>query len=161
MQTEKIDKDNSGKLVLICLLGFFVTFASVDAFFVYKAVNTHSGVVTENAYEKGLAYDETLEKAREQQNMNLEALIRYSDQKLEFVLPNIDNANVKVHLVRPTHQGYDVEHQLKNNADDVYTAELNLPLNGLWRAQIEATWQDKTTKETMTLNKTQNFVYQK
>ena len=34
-----------GRTVLIWIVGFFLTFMIVDAFFVYKAVTTHTGVV--------------------------------------------------------------------------------------------------------------------
>lgn len=58
------DTKQSGLWVLWSLLLFFLVFASVDAFFVYKALSTHTGVVTENAYEKGLHYNEILDEAR-------------------------------------------------------------------------------------------------
>ena len=41
-------KKNDGKIVLIWVLGFFLTFMTVDAFFVYKALTTHVGTVELN-----------------------------------------------------------------------------------------------------------------
>lgn len=60
-----------GRKVLWYFLGFFAVFATVDAFFVYKALSTHSGVVAENSYEIGLHYNELLKEAdkREQEKM--------------------------------------------------------------------------------------------
>ena len=42
-----MDKNNKkdGKIVLIWIVGFFLTFMTVDAFFVYKALSTHIGTV--------------------------------------------------------------------------------------------------------------------
>ncbi len=36
---------NDGRKFFIYLILFFITFASVDAFFVYKAMTTYTGVV--------------------------------------------------------------------------------------------------------------------
>ena len=38
-------KKKDGRVVLIWVLAFFLTFMTVDAFFVYKAINTYPGVV--------------------------------------------------------------------------------------------------------------------
>ena len=41
----------------------FLVVGAVDGVFVYLALSSHSGVVTEGAYEKGLASKQTLAKA--------------------------------------------------------------------------------------------------
>lgn len=41
-------KTKDGRNVLIWILAFFLTFMIVDAFFVYKAVTTHTGVVDQS-----------------------------------------------------------------------------------------------------------------
>lgn len=53
-----------GKRVFLAFLAFFVVFASVDAFFVYKAISTLPGVVSENAYEIGLNYNKIIAEAK-------------------------------------------------------------------------------------------------
>lgn len=45
MNEDKKKNNNDGRVVLIWILCFFLTFMSVDAFFVYKAVTTDTGVV--------------------------------------------------------------------------------------------------------------------
>ncbi|MBN8521653.1 MAG: FixH family protein [Alphaproteobacteria bacterium] len=52
-----------GKRVLIYLLAFFVVFASVDAFFFYKALTTNTGTVSDNAYEQGLRFNDIINEA--------------------------------------------------------------------------------------------------
>ncbi len=42
---EQPNKKRDGRIVLYWILGFFLTFMCVDAFFVYKAINTHNGTV--------------------------------------------------------------------------------------------------------------------
>jgi nitrogen fixation protein FixH len=56
-----------GKRVLLAFLSFFVVFASVDAFFVYKAISTLPGVVSENAYEIGLNYNKIIAEAKKRE----------------------------------------------------------------------------------------------
>ena len=38
-------KKTDGRVVLIWVLAFFLTFMTVDAFFVYKALDTYPGIV--------------------------------------------------------------------------------------------------------------------
>tara|TARA_B100002019_G_C21012668_1_gene470787 strand:- start:250 stop:495 length:246 start_codon:yes stop_codon:yes gene_type:complete len=70
MQDQGQDEDalnrKSGRIFLFSLIAFFVVFASVDAFFVFKALSTHTGVVAENAYEIGLNYNDVIEEAKKQ-----------------------------------------------------------------------------------------------
>lgn len=63
---KKDDKKDSGWWVLWAFLAFFAVFASVDAFFVYTAITSHTGVVVENAYEVGLNYNDIIEEAERQ-----------------------------------------------------------------------------------------------
>lgn len=62
--SEQEESRKYGRKILFLLLGFFAIFASVDAYFVYLAMQTQPGVVTENAYKRGLQYNELLEEAR-------------------------------------------------------------------------------------------------
>lgn len=61
-------KNSTGRTVLYAFLGFFAVFAAVDAFFVYTAVTTNTGVVTENSYERGLHYNDLLDEARKRKD---------------------------------------------------------------------------------------------
>lgn len=72
MQLAKDDQSQeskkTGRLVLIWLLGFFGVCMAVNAFFIYMAVTTNWGVVSENAYQTGLHYNDLLEEARKREN---------------------------------------------------------------------------------------------
>jgi nitrogen fixation protein FixH len=46
----------TGRFVLFCLVGFFLTVAAVNAVMVRFAVSTFGGVETESAYKAGLAF---------------------------------------------------------------------------------------------------------
>lgn len=47
----------TGRHVLLALLAFFCVTIGVNAVFIYFAVTTFSGIETENAYRRGLAYN--------------------------------------------------------------------------------------------------------
>ena len=59
----------NGQFILLCFLGFFGFIGAVDAYFVYTALATNTGMVTEQPYEKGLAYNDILNKAKHQPEM--------------------------------------------------------------------------------------------
>lgn len=64
MDEVELKSKKTGKNVFWGFIAFFVVFATMDAFFVYKAVATHPGVVAENAYEIGLNYNKIIEEAK-------------------------------------------------------------------------------------------------
>lgn len=68
MEKDEQKSKSAGKKVLLSFIAFFVVFASVDVFFVYKALTTHTGVVAENAYEIGLNYNDVIAEAKKRKN---------------------------------------------------------------------------------------------
>lgn len=65
---DALKKKKAGRAVLFAFLGFFAVFASVDAFFVYTALTTNTGVVDEHYYQTGLHYNDLLEEARKRKD---------------------------------------------------------------------------------------------
>lgn len=53
-----------GRVVLMSILCFFMTFICVNVFFAYKALSTYTGVVDEHAYETGLHYNKIIAEAK-------------------------------------------------------------------------------------------------
>lgn len=71
--TENDHKEESaraGKKVLFYFIAFFLVFAAVDIFFVYKALQSNTGIVVENPYQVGVQYNDIIEKAREEKAAN-------------------------------------------------------------------------------------------
>jgi len=50
----------TGRLVLVAVLSFFALIIMVNGIFIYYATKTFSGLETENAYLKGLSYNQEL-----------------------------------------------------------------------------------------------------
>jgi len=55
------------RIIPLYFVAFFVVIAIFDGIFVYLATSTHSGVVTENAYQKGLNYNQYIDAYNQQE----------------------------------------------------------------------------------------------
>lgn len=146
---------SKNKWVLFAFLGFFGVIFAVNAVFIYSALSSQTGVVTEKPYEKGLAYNDTLQQAKNQPKINEKA--SYDNAVLRWLLRDeagrhIKNAVVTARLVRSVKEGYDFDVEMAYKGDGVYEVSLDLPLKGAWVAQLESQWthnkQNKMYKTT-------------
>lgn len=150
-------KDNSKKnknlIILYCFIGFFGTFMILDGIFVYLAVSTQTGVVTEQSYEKGLEYNKTLEEVRNQPKLNDEVI--YKDNTLTWIIKDKRNmpvnAQAKATFFRPVQDGYDFTVSLEPKGKGVYEIRPDLPLKGLWSVRLQGQWDNKTYKTSFNL----------
>ena len=140
------------------IAAFFVVLVSVLVPMAVIAVRTNTGVVTDGAYEKGLAYNKAIEASEQQARLGWKGAITViptSDNKVSasFDLQDesgkdIDDAVVKLYLVRPTQAGSDQQIDMKFEGKGHYTAEATLSAKGLWDARIGAMVKDKNFQVT-------------
>ena len=139
-------KNPKDKWIPWYFVAFFAVIAILDGIFVYVAISTHTGVTTENAYEKGLAFNENFEKFRAQPKLQeqlcFENGVLHWNVKDEAGRP-LGNARVIAKIIRPVQDGYDFEITLDYMRRGVYEAKLDLPLKGLWKAKLNCTWDDQ------------------
>jgi nitrogen fixation protein FixH len=131
-------------------VAFFITLVLVLVPMCIIAVRTNSGVVTENAYEKGLAYNKVIQ-ASEQQNAlkwhgDLTLIPDKENVEANYMLTDANNAplndaKVMLWLVRPTQSGMDQKIGLNPQSHGHYEAMLPLPAPGLWEVRVSATVQ--------------------
>jgi len=145
------------------LIAFFIVFASVDAYYVYTAVSTHTGVIDDRAYEDGLAYDAFAEKARAQDSLGVRLDPRFENNSLIVTFTDkagrpIENARISAALVRRIQGGSDFEVSLGYRGDGVYSAPLDLPFHGRWTANLEATWTEQDTTSPLEYQTAMNFL---
>lgn len=138
---------NNGRFILLCFLGFFGFVGAVDGYFVYAALSTNTGLVTEHPYEKGLAYNTVLEKAKLQPKLNEKAL--YEDGVFQWKAADqngipIENADISVKFYRTVKDGHDFETKLLSRYKGLYSSKVDFPFPGLWIAKVSAQWNDKT-----------------
>jgi|JI10StandDraft_1071094.scaffolds.fasta_scaffold15568_7 nitrogen fixation protein FixH len=127
---------------------FFVVFIAVDAVMVTLAVRTQTGLVTEQAYEKGLAYNRALEAAAEQKNWGGTGIIKLEGKRLSFTLKDkeglaIHDAEVTATVRRPVQAGYDATYPMARTGQQSYVADVEFPLPGEWDIRVSAKWQNR------------------
>ncbi len=142
-QVQAQTEPNHGRVILVYFILFFATIVVVNSFFIYMALDSFTGTVTENPYKKGLAYDEIISKAKSQPDMN--DIVSYQDGFLKWKLLDkqgqyIENAKVTAYMVRPVKDGYDFNIDMQYIGNGEYEAKLDLPLKGSWQAHLKAIW---------------------
>jgi nitrogen fixation protein FixH len=65
----------TGKRVLFILIGFFGVVFAVNAYFMFAAISTHTGVVSNEPYRKGLTYNRRIAEDERQSNLAWRAVL--------------------------------------------------------------------------------------
>ena len=113
-----------------------------NAVLLYVAVATDDGLVNEDYYTKGLFYDEGLkgEKALGW-DIGFSFTSKASAARLMVVISKagdaVRGASVSVVLKRPATDKYDRAFELSPSGE-AYTAEIEVPLGGLWDIEVTA-----------------------
>ncbi len=150
---QSVDKKKTltGWHVLAGFIGFFLTIITANGIMTYYALGTWQGVETEDAYIKGLNYNQQLEQAQNQQSsqwkISLDQLpkIMSGDQiSLSLIHPtyNTDVSKVSAEFIRPIEKGYDFEVELKAQDKHHYLSPVTFPLKGNWKIRVKVTFED-------------------
>lgn len=127
----------TGRHVWWYFVAFFGFIAAVNAAMVTLAIRTHSGVITEHPYEKGLAYNQVVEAEQKQETLGWNGVIGYQNGALHFALHDKNNLPIAAEkitatITRPTQQGMDFTIELKSENTPV-----SFPENGLWEVRVD------------------------
>lgn len=144
-----------GRFVPWVIGAFYMTFMSALIGFVAIAYQHPPSDVTAEAYEKGLAYNQTLAKGAAQAGLRWQSRILYKNGRIVFVLKDglrqpISHARVKVWFVRPADASMDRSVDLTEQKPGVYAAEAGLP-QGLWEVHVTAALQGEEYQAMTTL----------
>jgi len=129
-------------------VAFFVVLISVLVPMAIIAVRTNTGLVTENAYNKGLAYNTIIHAGDQQKSLGWHSDLSFTSAGnkigVDFFLTDhnnmaLDKADVKLWLVRPTQAGMDQSLVMKSQTSGHYSVESVLPISGVWEARVSAT----------------------
>lgn len=117
---------------------FFAVIAIVNAGMVTMALRTHSGLVTDHPYEKGLAYNDVIDGSAKQAALGWKSDISLKKSVLHFTLRDADNkplafTTATASFARTTQSGLDFTVDLKGSDTPV-----TLPAQGLWHVRIAA-----------------------
>lgn len=139
----------TGPKVLAWLLGFFGLVMAVNGVFVYLALDSFSGLSTEQAYQKGLSYNETLRAGRAQRALGWRARVesewRGLDRpaRIDVTLQDRDGAplaglSLSGNLRWPVKEGSDRALTFTDLGDGRYAGEAVLPYPGNWDLSLVA-----------------------
>lgn len=147
MEPDKINSSKD-KMILWYFVIFFLIVAIVNGIFVTIAASTHTGVITENAYQKGLNYNAVIEESEKQDRLGWTSSIELKDNLLNVWLydkngDDIKNAEVTVYFTRPSQEGHDFSVSLGMDSKNIYSKEVNFPLKGLWDVRVLAKWNQQ------------------
>lgn len=119
---------------------FFALQFILFGWFYYVASSTYNGVITDQAYEKGLKYNDVIARAAAQEKLGWRLTMAKVDSALRVTLRDradapLSQARVMVWLVRPVQAGMDFSVDLKETAPGVYAAPVIVPAPGLWEVR--------------------------
>jgi len=143
---KQINKEKS--LIPWIFIGAFSLILLVDLFYIYLASSTWQGLYTENSYQKGLNYNQTLSAIDDQEKLGWDLAIKYENisPKKGILLIDlhkdgniISGANLVAKIVRPVSAGHDFSIPLSfNKMQKKYQAVVSFPLKGQWDIEIIA-----------------------
>lgn len=134
-----------GGMALVVVVNLILVFFAVDSF---------TGIATEDHYRKGLAYDSAIAAERRQAERGWSmalavepaaaadaAAAHAADVSVTFADRHgrpLEDLAVRAEFVRPTHEGYDTTATLTHRGGGRYGAAVALPLPGQWNARVHA-----------------------
>lgn len=138
----------SDRLIPWYFVAFFVGLAIWDGIFVYVATSTHTGVVTDEAYDRGINYNDTIAAAEAQAALGWSGDIEFKNGQLVGNLRDanghaIVGARAEALFFRPTQDGSDFNVGLTEVSDGRYISSALSAAPGQWDVRIFVTWKQK------------------
>lgn len=142
----------TGRTVLLSFVAFFAVVFLVNGLFFWLARDSWTGLSTEDAYRKGVAFNDELARAEAQRLLGWTAETEYTsvrpgEGRLVFVLMSADGRPVRDREVsatfrRPVTEGSDFAAKLESDGAGQYVADIAPPVPGQWDVQIEVSRPD-------------------
>ncbi len=147
-----IQRTITGRHVLYGFVCFFGVILVANAIFIYLAVDTFTGLSTERPYQRGIAYNETLEARSAQRALGWRAKVSFDEARdgqgvLTVAMRDragapLEDLRVAGQIRRPTHEGLDQDLTLVRSGIGAYSVELILPRRGQWDLRLTAESRD-------------------
>ncbi|ESQ82568.1 hypothetical protein AEAC466_17020 [Asticcacaulis sp. AC466] len=142
MDTEALNR-RRGRFVPWIIAAFYLTFMTALVGFVFIAYAHPPSETTEDAYAKGLAYNDILAKAGAQAQLRWRSDIDYTAGRLRFSLTDhagqpVTAARVKAWFVHPGNAVEDRSFDLRDDGEGRYVTDAPLPVKGVWTVHVTA-----------------------
>ncbi len=135
----------NGRHVLLSLIGFFGIVFAVNGVMIYKAESTFGGLDTDDAYRKGLAYNERVAAAEAQAKLGWRNKLDYLPERRRIRVSLTDAAGEAVsglalmaQVQRPATNRFDREIALEQTGPGIYEADVAVLDAGWWTVNLTA-----------------------
>jgi nitrogen fixation protein FixH len=138
------DEGVQGRHVLVVFLAFFAAVFVVNGAMIYSAISTHTGLVANEPYRKGLHYNDRIAADVQQASLGwAEALdvTREGLVRLKLTRPDgrpVPGLKIEGVLGRPSTNRHDIKVALAEKTPGTYEAELAPLAEGNWIISLEA-----------------------
>ena len=137
-----------GKHVLMAVLGMFAIVILVNLTFVYFALDSWTGLTTENPYQEGLAYNQVLAARDAQRDLGWQGDLTLGtaaggEDSVTITLKDkagqpLSGLELTGNLRRPTREDIDQSLVWREQAPGAYNALVALPQRGNWDLVVSA-----------------------
>lgn len=133
----------NGWHVLASLIAFFGVMIAANGVFLYFAMTTFTGIETADAYRKGVAYNASLEEARQLDKLGWQGAMKVTSDHIELVLKNADGQPVRGVRVegkvgRPATDTFDQNVAFEDAGSGIYRSQPLTLAPGNWIVALEA-----------------------
>ena len=121
---------------------FYVVFASVLLFSVYKSTTYDNSLVEENYYAKDIAYQEHYNKLVNAKSLkqDLKVIELPQKQSVAFYFPKeLGKPSGKIHFFCPSHSNLDFELEVDTDGEATQYIPIEDLKKGLWKVKVD--WQ--------------------
>lgn len=139
----------TGRHVFLMLLAFFGIIFAANAALIWMAGKSFNGLAEDQAYEKGLAYNEVLEQGRMQERDGWTVKANFAEGRFVIELADrhgpVSGAEGTATLFRVIRSGEDLSAPLASaGAAGQYSVALTPPEPGLWELRVEVRYNGRT-----------------
>jgi nitrogen fixation protein FixH len=146
---KKQPKPYSGKRILYYFIAFFLVIIVVNVIFIKSALNSHTGVITKNAYEKGLEYNKTIQTVDAQTHLGWHTDFKIDNHHAALRLfgkyqKPINHAKITLFIKDITSDKHDFSVPLTFVKDGLYQNVINFSRKGQWDIRIAILWEHQS-----------------
>jgi nitrogen fixation protein FixH len=139
----KFCQDRPDKWIPWYIVLFFVVLSFVFGGFTYVALKTHTGLVTNDPYKKGLAYNDIIGADRQQAALGYQPQLRARGGTAIFTLHDRTGSAVEitaasVWFFRPTDAKGDMRAEMTQDPARPHEYHAKPPAAGLWEVRVLA-----------------------
>ncbi len=135
----------TGRKVLFAMLTFFGVITAVDGIMIYQAVSTFGGLETNDAYRKGLAYNQRIARDAAQDQLGWTEVVRLDSATglltVEFKDRNgqpVEGLSVSAQIGRPATNVFDRDVALRDSGAGRHEVSVVDLAGGTWSVEVVA-----------------------